>query len=86
MLTNITGRKITHVKVSEAESAKMLQSFGVPEDYATMLAQLDTHVKNGGEEIESGAVLRVTGREPRSLESVLEEMGRSGVWGVETSG
>ncbi|MNW62350.1 hypothetical protein D3C74_404740 [compost metagenome] len=45
----------------------MIQA-GMPEDYATMLAGLDTHIREEGREDQvTESVLRVTGNQPLSI-------------------
>lgn len=52
----------------------------MPEDYAKMLAGLETVIKNGGEERLNDVVLKITGREPRALEDFIDEMVEKGIW------
>lgn len=51
----------------------------MPGDYAKMLAELETVIKNGEEERLNVVVVKVTGREPRGLEESLDEIVRKGV-------
>jgi len=80
MMTKILGRKISHMKISEKEEAERMVAFGVPKDYAKMLAELDTHIAQGKEDITSDTVLKVGGKEPQGLEAFLVEQGEKGVW------
>ena len=57
-----------------------MTSFGIPDDYARLLAQLDTAIKNGAEERLNSVILDVTGREPRTFREFVEECVESGVW------
>jgi festuclavine dehydrogenase len=41
ILTKKLGREITHVKLTEDELADAMTNFGIPGDYARLLAQLD---------------------------------------------
>lgn len=61
--------------------AKMMAN-SMPEDYAKMLAELDTVIKNGGEEKLNGVVLSVTGRPSRGLEDFMDEGGWRRVFGI----
>jgi len=79
LFTKKLGRKITHVKISEEEYAKDMANF-MPEDYAKMLAELETVIKNGGEERLNDVVLNVTGREPKRLEDFVDECAKKGIW------
>jgi len=79
-LTNALGRKISHVRISEDEVAAQLYAVGIPDDYSRVLAQLDTYIAEGKEEIMNDVVEKVTGERPVSFEEfVLEAVGR-GVW------
>ena len=49
-------------------------------EYAEVLAQLDTAVKNGIENRLNDDVLRVTGKEPRKFEDYVDEYVKKGVW------
>lgn len=80
ILTRKLGRKITHVNISEDELAAGMTSFGIPDDYARLLAQLDTAVKKGAEERLNSVVLDVTGRHPRSFQDFVVECIENGVW------
>ena len=80
LLTKILRRQITHVQISEEEEAKLMEGFGIPAAYAKMLADLDTHVSQGKEEVTSNAVLEVGGKQPMSLEAFLEAQATKGVW------
>ncbi|KUJ20904.1 NAD(P)-binding protein [Mollisia scopiformis] len=79
LLTQKLGRKISHLKISEAEFAQGIANF-MPEDYAKMLAKLETVIKNGGEERLNDVVSKVTGREPKRFEDFVDEMVGKGVW------
>jgi festuclavine dehydrogenase len=68
------------VKISEDELAEGMASYGIPDDYARLLAQLDTAIKNGAEERLNSVVLDVTGRVPRKFEDFVESCVEKGVW------
>ncbi|RDL40563.1 NAD(P)-binding Rossmann-fold containing protein [Venustampulla echinocandica] len=80
LLTKKLKRQITHVKISQEQFEGMISQFGIPDDYAKMLAGLDTFIKEGREERSSDAVKKVTGREPKTLETYLDECVARGVW------
>jgi festuclavine dehydrogenase len=73
------NREITHIKISEEEFAEGMANF-MPEDYAKMLAELETVIKNGGEERLNDVVLKVTGSEPKKFEDFVDEMIKKGIW------
>lgn len=51
-----------------------LTAAGVPAPYAAFLARLDHRIRvEGSEDQVTETVLRVTGREPRSLEDFIQE-------------
>jgi len=83
ILTRKLGRKITHVKITEDELAAEMTSF-LPAEYARLLAQLDTAIKNGAEVRLNSVVLDVTGREPRRFRDFMERCVESCVWVKET--
>ncbi|KAK0207009.1 hypothetical protein DFS33DRAFT_1318412 [Desarmillaria ectypa] len=65
IFTEILGRKITHVKLTQLEMAEWFtKATGMPEEYANMLALMDVHIAKGAEETLDDTVLRVTGRSP----------------------
>lgn len=64
VLSEVIGRQISHVSLSDAELAAQFQSFGVPENYAWMLAKMDLEIKTGAEDRLNDTVLKVTGRPP----------------------
>ncbi|PGG98245.1 hypothetical protein GX51_06893 [Blastomyces parvus] len=73
ILSSVLDRKITHVKLSEAEfAARMESTLGIPQDYAQMLAVLETNVKNGAEDRMNDDVERVTGKSPRRFRDFAE--------------
>jgi festuclavine dehydrogenase len=80
LLTNKLGRKISHVKLREEELAEAMTSFGIPDDYAKILAQLDTAIKNGDEERMNSVILDVTGREPKRFQDFVKRCVESGIW------
>ncbi|GKZ17304.1 hypothetical protein AbraIFM66951_005953 [Aspergillus brasiliensis] len=69
ILTTVLDRKITHVSLAEEDFARLLRDdVGLPPDFATMLASMETDVKHGAEERRgSHDVKNVTGSSPRSF-------------------
>ncbi|KAK7757963.1 hypothetical protein SLS62_000341 [Diatrype stigma] len=69
-------RAIEHVDLTEAELASRHQRIsGMPEQYAAILAAMDTEIRNGAEERRGlgGDVRLVTGRLPRPFAEFAEE-------------
>jgi festuclavine dehydrogenase len=79
LFTKALRRKITHVKVTEAQLATGMEAF-MPGDYARMLAALDTAIKEGKEDRLNDVVEKVTGRPPKKFEVYLGECVARGVW------
>lgn len=79
LLSRRLNRKITHIKISEQDFANRLANF-IPEDYAKMLAELETVIKNSGEERLNDVVLEITGREPKRFGDFIDEMLKKGIW------
>lgn len=74
IIGRISGREIRHTDITERELRSGLIAAGVPEDYAAFLAHLDTRIRTEGiEDQATDTVLRVTGREPRSLEAFVRD-------------
>ncbi|KAL1974675.1 hypothetical protein VTN31DRAFT_4879 [Thermomyces dupontii] len=69
ILSDVSGRPITHVKLSTDEEARRFASFGLPGDFARALAEMEEAAVASGVEGKksSDAVLRVTGRPPRGF-------------------
>lgn len=80
MITKALGRKITHVRITEDESAERLHGLGIPEDYSRILAQLDTYIAEHKEEIQNDGVFRVTGKQPVKFENFIQECVANGIW------
>jgi festuclavine dehydrogenase len=74
------GRKITHVRISEDEIATMMAEWGIPEDYSRLLAQLDTYISEGKEEIQNDVIYEVTGKQPVRLEDFVQDCTAKGTW------
>lgn len=75
-LSRVLGRRIAHVDLAEAELARRYhEGYGIPEQYANILAGMDTGIRNGAEEHNSlgGDVLEVTGCPPRGFADFVEE-------------
>jgi uncharacterized protein YbjT (DUF2867 family) len=62
-ITEVTGRRVTHRPVGEAELVARLSAY--PPGFARVLAALDAGIAAGGEDRVSDTVARVTGRPPR---------------------
>lgn len=80
MISKSIGRKITHVRISEDEAAHQMHEAGIPEDFSRVLAQLDTYIAQGKEELMNNVVLDVTGRSPVKFEDFLQQCVTRNIW------
>jgi len=73
-LSEVLGKQITHVARSQDEQVKWLESTGLPEAYAQMLAGLEANwMGKGMEERLNGDVKLVTGKEPMGFRQFVKE-------------
>ncbi|KAK0464463.1 uncharacterized protein EV420DRAFT_1618316 [Desarmillaria tabescens] len=70
ILTDVLGRKITHTRISVREMKDRYIAFGLPEDFATLLASIDELNASGVEERIFGTPGKVTGK--RTLRDFVE--------------
>ena len=68
-LSEILGRQIAHCHLSEAELAARHVQQGLPPNYASVLAAMDTAIAGGAEDRVTGEVRRTTGRAPLNFRS-----------------
>ncbi|KAL8825845.1 MAG: hypothetical protein Q9170_007637, partial [Blastenia crenularia] len=73
ILSNVLGRRITHVNCTEKQMAERLMKFGLDKAFAELLSSLDTRIKSGAEDIQNDVVEQVTGRPPKTFRSFAEE-------------
>jgi uncharacterized protein YbjT (DUF2867 family) len=73
ILTQVTGRRISHRSVSAVEAAQRIATHGVPVEFANVLAAMDTDIRDGAEDRVSDAVDEVTGRSARSFRAFAAE-------------
>lgn len=64
IISETTGKTIRHERLSVDDLEAKFSAFGMPQEYAKMLAGLDDHIAKGLEAELDDAVLRVTGRPP----------------------
>lgn len=70
-LTDVSGQKISHVRLTVAELAKRYEGFGLPASYAMTLAALDDNISKGTEDRITDQVYHWTKRRPNDLGSLL---------------
>ncbi|XXH05973.1 hypothetical protein Hte_012417 [Hypoxylon texense] len=81
IFTSVLGRPIAYHELTEEEWAARARGFGIPAEYAGVLAAMETAIKHGSEEKHvSDAVEAVTGREPRRFRDFVEA--NKSVWMV----
>jgi festuclavine dehydrogenase len=73
-MSKALGRTITHVKLSDEDSTKRFQSFGMTEDQAKFMTRLETTTAGGAEaNFGKGGVEELTGKTPMKFDKwVLE--------------
>ncbi|MFF8034816.1 NAD(P)H-binding protein [Streptomyces sp. NPDC016626] len=72
-LTEVTGRPVTHQRLTVAEVRDRLTGqAGVPPEFATLLADMDHAIANGAEDRTTDTVHRLTGRPPHDFRTVAE--------------
>jgi uncharacterized protein YbjT (DUF2867 family) len=71
IMSEATGRPVTHVRVSAAAMRERLASH-VPPEFAALLADLDLAIAQGAEDRTTDTVRRLTGRAPHGLRAVIE--------------
>lgn len=79
-LSNVLGRDIKHIDVSAEELAVEMQTSGIEEDFARLLAQLDTVVREEKEERLGGDFERLLGRKAVKFVDWVEKCKERGIW------
>ena len=73
VFSEVLGKKVQHVSLSEDELRKKLLAEDFTEDMAEYMAKLDVRVAAGLGWEPTDAVKKVTGREPRTFRNFVEE-------------
>ncbi|MEU9702851.1 NAD(P)H-binding protein [Streptomyces sp. NPDC047981] len=76
IVAEVTGRPVAHRGVSYRELRERLTAL-MPEEFATMLADMDRNIARGAEDRVTDTVLRLTGHPARDFRSVAERELRS---------
>ena len=71
------GRSIAYTNLPEKDYAAALIAAGLPAPFAETLADCDAGVARGELEVKGGALRRLIGREPTSLEAALARLKRA---------
>lgn len=72
ILTEVIGKSITRVNLTEQEFVGRLTSAGLSEDHATALASLEGVINQRGEERLNDVVIKITGQPPRTFREYAE--------------
>lgn len=75
LIATAAGRSVRHCRLSADELALRYTSFGIPADYAALLAGMDEAIAQGAEDRTTREVERITGRPPATLETFLASHG-----------
>ncbi|MFI5778096.1 hypothetical protein [Nocardia sp. NPDC051570] len=73
LITEITGRPLTHRAITRGELANRFIETGIPADFATMLAALDADIRAGTEDRVTDTVEKISGRAPRDFREFIEK-------------
>ncbi|KAM7208108.1 hypothetical protein V8F20_001654 [Naviculisporaceae sp. PSN 640] len=73
-LSEVLGKKIVHVDLTSGDLERRHRSFGMPEDYSSMMSALDTGIKYGMENRTNDVVLSVTGVAPKTFKEYAESV------------
>jgi len=71
VLSETSDRPIVHRAVSTDEARASMVAAGIPDAYAGFLAALEASIADGTEDRTTDAVLRITGRPPRSFRALV---------------
>ncbi|WP_145946427.1 NmrA family NAD(P)-binding protein [Paenibacillus sp. Y412MC10] len=72
VIRSVTGLNAKHIHITPEQLTERHKASGLPESYAKYLAGMDVDIRlKGMEDQVTDTVLRVTGREPRSLEQFI---------------
>jgi uncharacterized protein YbjT (DUF2867 family) len=79
ILTEVTGRPVTHHRLTVAEVRhRLTESAGIPPQFAALLADMDHAIAEGAENRTTDTVHRLTGHPPNDLRTAMvRETGRS---------
>lgn len=73
IFSEVLGKQVEHVSLSEDELRKKLLAENFTEDMAEYMAKLDVRVAGGLGWEPTDTVKKVTGREPRTFKAFVEE-------------
>lgn len=79
-IAKATGREITYQELSIEDYLAMVDSYGVPKEFSSLLAYLFTEVLDGRNESISNGVEEALGRKPKNFDSFIWKSVASKVW------
>ena len=80
LFTEILGREVRHVRISEEQLVGNYMKYGVPEAYARRISGGEVRASRGEFAILDDTVAKVLGREPISLRKYVEKNKRVWEW------
>lgn len=69
IISDVLGKDVQHVKLSESALADRFHLIGMPEDYAGFLAGLDAFLAQGSEDRTTEGVAKICAAQPRAFEA-----------------
>lgn len=72
-ISSVTGRPVRHIKLTVEEMVARYEGFGLPRDYAAVLAGLDQAIAEGVEDRITDDVEKLSGQKSKDFASFLEE-------------
>lgn len=73
LISVAAGREVEHHRLSTTDLAARLGEIGIPDAFAHILAQMDAAIAGGAEDRVTGAVVDVTGRQPKTFAAFAED-------------
>jgi ergot alkaloid biosynthesis protein len=78
IISDVTGRRVTHQRVSAEKLAEWYRSIGRPDMLSQMLAAMDVMIAHGAEDRTTDCVHELTGRAPITVEAFARDNAK--VW------
>lgn len=82
VLSDIVGRPISHVQLTDAEFEGALLSGGTSRAFTDLVVDLDRYFRNGGVSTIYNDIRDVTGKQATTVLSFVTEQAEAGVWKV----
>jgi hypothetical protein len=77
-LGEVLGKRIKHVDLPHRDFEDRMQAYGMPEDYAKVMARLDRSISLNAEHRVNDVVESLLGRRPKHFRETAEEV--KAVW------